>query len=197
MTLTDNADKCHTLFTAWSVWLHRNLFVWKGVANSHQDRREAQMVFDKVQTQPVVRSANEDRLFNFYPSSVRNDLPMEWLINLLVWPFPLKVVNHEMLHPAFFALFWAAIHKDTFGIVPIDNVDKFVLKVKTSSSSIVNDLITNITKPVTNPFVVENPVTKIVGFAEAGENEVVVRRGTIGPSTGLGTIPTRIGHKKT
>ncbi|KAK5793243.1 hypothetical protein PVK06_034383 [Gossypium arboreum] len=35
MTLTDDAVKCHTLFTAWSVWLHRKLFVWKGVANSH------------------------------------------------------------------------------------------------------------------------------------------------------------------
>ncbi|TYH49326.1 hypothetical protein ES332_D10G128000v1 [Gossypium tomentosum] len=29
---------------AWSVWLHRNLFFWKGVANSHQVRPEGNTV---------------------------------------------------------------------------------------------------------------------------------------------------------
>ncbi|KAK5845368.1 hypothetical protein PVK06_001541 [Gossypium arboreum] len=81
-------------------------------------------------------------------------------------------IDHILVHPLvpehepipedhIKTLIQAAIHQDTFGIVPIDNVDKFVLKVKTSSSSIFDDLITNITKPVTNPFVVENLVTKI------------------------------------
>ncbi|KAL1077795.1 hypothetical protein V6Z11_D10G119200 [Gossypium hirsutum] len=67
-------------------------------------------------------------------------------------------------------LIQTTIHQDTFGIVPIDIVDKFVLK---------------------------NPVTRIVGFAEAEENEVEVTIVTIGLSAGLGTVPTRIGHQKT
>ncbi|PPD96671.1 hypothetical protein GOBAR_DD06307 [Gossypium barbadense] len=83
--------------------------------------------------------------------------------DILVHPL---VPEHEpMLKDHIETLIQTTIHQDTFGIVPIDIVDKFVLK---------------------------NPVTRIVGFAEVEENEVVVTIVTIGLSAGLGTVPTRI-----